>query len=122
MTTKQYTLKEAREELGMTKRDLSRESGISMAAINAVENGSAYKTSEGVAKALAEALALEVHEIAWPRGLSHLGRPAKSGKPIIIRRTVTYSMTEEVSITSDDPICPKHFTTYPRSGNCDLCE
>jgi DNA-binding XRE family transcriptional regulator len=122
LTTQQkYTLKQARELLGMSRRDLRKASGISLAAINAVEKGGQYKTSESVAEALADAVALDVNEIEWPRGLSHLGRPAKTGKPIVYKRTFTVSVTEEVTVTSDQPMCIKHFVTYPRDGECDRC-
>jgi DNA-binding XRE family transcriptional regulator len=121
LATKKYTLKEARTLLGLSKRELSKESGISLNAINAIENGGAYKTNEGVALALAEALALEVHEIKWPRGLSHLGRPPETGKPITVSRTITLSLTEEITISSDQSLCPRHFIVLPANGQCDFC-
>jgi DNA-binding XRE family transcriptional regulator len=123
LTTEQkYTLKEARTLLGMSKRDLSKASGISLSAINSIENGGKFQTNNGVALALAEALALEVHEIKWPRGRSDLGRPAKTGKPITIRRTFTISVTEEITIDSEHPLCPRHFMVLPTgTGVCDFC-
>ena len=121
--TEKYTLKEAREILGFSKKKLSEDSGISMAAISAIEGGGAYKTSEGVALALSEALALEVYEIDWPRGLSHLGRPAKTGKPIgmSVKRVFTITVTEEVTVTSDRPLCSTCFTELPAVARCDYC-
>jgi DNA-binding XRE family transcriptional regulator len=123
LTTQQkYTLKEARSILGLSKRELSRESGISLSAINSIENGGKFRTNNGVALALAEALGMEVHEIKWPRGRSDLGRPALTGKPITVKRTFTITVTEEIVITSEHPLCPKHFTVLPAgTGVCDFC-
>lgn len=111
-----YTLKEARETLGLTKNDLSKSSGISLAAIKAIENGGQYRTSNGVALALCEALGMEVSEIEWPRGRSDLGRPAKTGKTVV-RRTMTITVTEE-TVTERHGLCPRCFIELPVVGSC----
>ena len=82
-TTKMYTVKEARVLRGMSRRQLATATNLSIGTIGAIENDSGkYKNHIGVAVAIADALALEVSEIVWPRGLSVKGRPPHTGKPI----------------------------------------
>ncbi len=88
-----------------------------MSAINAIEQGGDFKTNIGVAELLAAALGLEVREIDWPRGLSHLGRPPKTGKRIM-KRTFTITICEEVEITDDTPVCSDCNLTIPLVGVC----
>ncbi len=110
MTTQQYTLEQARDILGITRRQLADQSGISWHAIWYIETGkSVCSTNQTVALALAETLGLEVNEIDWPRGISHLGRPAKTGKPIqgIATRVIS--------------TCSIHNIALPASGECDDC-
>lgn len=115
MTAKKWTLQQAREINGWSKTRLSQESGISMAAIGAIENGGEFKTSYGVAFALTEALGLEIADIKWPRGLSDLGRPAKTGAPLLKKRTITLTITEEYLV------CGKCHMTLPLTRKCDDC-
>ena len=75
------TLKEARDRLGLSKRDLANKSGISLGAIMAIEGLGLYKTHSETARLLANSLGLKPEEIKWPRGLSDLGRPPETGGP-----------------------------------------
>lgn len=122
MTAQKYTLKEARQVHGLSRQDLSVLSGIAALTIYNIEKEGVSKTHDGVAMALADALGLEVWEINWPRGLTHLGRPPKTGKPLTVRRTVTVTISEEVQITASGvPICARHFIALPATGICDDC-
>jgi DNA-binding XRE family transcriptional regulator len=111
LTKRIYTLKEAREILGLSKKDLSKASGISMASIRYIEDDvkRVSKTNYGVALELARALGLSVEEIKWPRGLTNEGRPPKTGTPIaayVVIRTA---------------LCPSCFMELPSSSICDNC-
>lgn len=77
-------LQVVRESYGLSVADLAILSDISMSAIYRIENPerNPYKTNEGVAKALADALDCEVGDIFSHNELSHQGRPAHTGKPI----------------------------------------
>jgi transcriptional regulator with XRE-family HTH domain len=109
MTTRKYALREARQILELTKGQLSDLSGISISAIRDAENGGQYKTHEGVALALSDALGLEVNELEWQNGLSHIGRTPKTGRPIQVE---TYLLV---------PVCLVHWMILPSTGICDDC-
>ena len=117
-TTKKITLKQARESAGLeTMQDLAEESGISITTIRGIENNiGEFKTSYDVAIALAKAVGLEISDIKWPRGLSNLGRPAKSGHPLVLKRTITITIVEELLV------CDKCHLALPASTReCDYC-
>jgi transcriptional regulator with XRE-family HTH domain len=108
--TAKYTLREARQIHGMTRKDLVKASGISMTTIQQIEGEGSGKTHIGVAELLAEELGLEVCEIKWPRGITHRGRPPLTG----VRITTTVMVETE-------QICPVHYITLPVTGDCDMC-
>lgn len=126
-TTQRITLKEARQDCNWSKQELSERSGISVAAIQSIENGSLYKTHEGVAAALADALDLKVSDIAWPRGTSNRGRPPHTGRPIgktVHRYTTTITIADGTIITiveerTTTRCCPKCHIELPLTGICD---
>lgn len=99
---RKWTLKQARETENLSRTKLSERSGISMNAIKNAEcnDQNGPQTSYGVAYALAEALGRGIDDIWWPRGLTDRGRPAKTGAPIMTRRTTT--VVEEFALVCDD--------------------
>lgn len=108
-----HKLKHLRESYGLSVKDLSVLSDISVAAISRIESGcSPYKTNNGVALALASALDVEVSVIFEKVELSHLGRPPHTGRPIASLELVTTSHVE----------CPGCHLTVPRSIGCEDCE
>lgn len=105
-----HRLRHYRESYGLSIKDLSVLSDISVTAIHRIESGSnPYKVNEGVAKALADALDTDVFSIFEKSELSHLGRPPHTGKPIV--RVVRPNET----------ICPGCHLTMPKAGGCDTC-
>lgn len=92
--------------------DLSILSDISRGAIHRIESGkSPYKTNDGVAKALADALDVSVCEIFDSIELSHLGRPPHTGTPIGELRL----------IESRESVCPGCHLVVPAAG-CTDCD
>jgi len=73
-----------RHELGITKSELARRSGVSVISITRIESPSldGHKTSFDVAIEIAKGLESQVHTLFDSIELSNLGRPAKSGSPI----------------------------------------
>ena len=99
--------------LGVSDADLMRESGISRTAILRIHAGKdPFKTHEGVASDLARALGVEVEEISWPNGLTHLGRPPHTGT----------SITVNVNIKTSQPVCRQCFIELPLVGGCPTCD
>jgi len=109
LTKQIYTLKEARDIHGLSQRALSELSGISTNTIGDIEAGGVFKTHEGVALVLADKLALEVNEIYWPRGLSKVGRPPLTGKPLAPNVFLVMQL------------CGSCFIALPATGICDDC-
>jgi transcriptional regulator with XRE-family HTH domain len=109
MTTQKYSLKDVRQSRRLSKKQVSELSGISISAIRDAENGGQFKTHELVALALANALAVEVTEIEWRNGLSHIGRTPMTGRPIL------------VDVSALAPACARHWMLLPSTGICDDC-
>ena len=75
----------------ITSDDLVELTGLSKSTISSMRNGNpdGYKTSQAVAVGIVNAInelfgvpakpVLQLQEVNWPRGLSHLGRPPLSG-------------------------------------------
>lgn len=101
-----------RRQIGWTVKELAELTGLSRLTISAIENGtSEYKTHQGVALLLAEALDCEVLDLFEPAELSHKGRPPLTGgSPVRVTTTVV-----------EFEVCPWHFTLLPASGICDEC-
>ena len=107
-----HKLRHFRESNGLTAKDLSILSDISVGAIHRIESGNnPYKTNEGVAFALAAALDVEIGDIFDKSELSHLGRPPHTGKPIGQLRLVE----------SYETMCESHNLVVPRSVGCHEC-
>lgn len=105
-----HPLKRMRKARGWTIGELVELTGLHPDTISAIENGtSSYKTHEGVALLLADALDCEVNEIFDRKELSNKGRPPLTGG--------NFRMTTVIEVT----ICPRHFIVLPASGVCDEC-
>lgn len=115
---RKLTLKETRQMLDMSKAQLSEASGISLSAINRIENWRKgdFDINEEAATLLANALACSVSEIEWPTSLSRLGRPPKTGVKLKCTTTTT-TITEVYEAT----LCPEHFVIPLPSGVCPHC-
>ena len=107
-----HKLRHYRESYGFSAKDLSVRSGISLTAIHRIESGSSpYKVNEGVAKALADALDVQVYDIFDKSELSHLGRPPHTGTPI-----GSFCVIEE-----NETVCSGCQLVVPRAVGCDTC-
>ena len=105
-----HKLRNIRESHGLTVRDLHDLSGIAVGTIYRIENGDlAYKVNDCTAKALADALYLDVYDIFEPHELSPYGRPPMTGCPI----SPKHSQPEKV--------CPGCNYALPATGVCDDC-
>jgi len=112
LTTRRYTLKEARNVLGMSREDLSRASGVSISTIARIENGDQpWSTNIETAMRLASALALTPDEIVWPHGLSFLGRRPLSGVPLTKKKEEPAGLGQ----------CPDCYLLLPYTGICGNC-
>lgn len=109
MITLSHELRRVRHSLGLTVQELSELSGISVGTIYRIESGDkTYKINDQTARALADALYLQMLDVFKGDELSHLGRPPKTGKPIVtpLRRK---------------KICTVHHLETPMTGICDFC-
>lgn len=108
-----HKLRHLRESYGLSVHDLSILSDISKGAIYRIESGtSPYKTNDGVAMALADALDVQIADIFDSIELSHLGRPAHTGKPIAALRL----------INEHEVLCEGCNLIYPRAVGCTDCK
>ena len=119
MCVPKYTLKEARQARGMSVSDLVRESQVSRSVITRIENGdTTSNVRRETAQLLAGAVGYRVDEIAWPKGISDLGRPPLTGVAISRTRTVSFTVTETVT-----PVCSVHqLALRAADGGCDYCD
>jgi transcriptional regulator with XRE-family HTH domain len=78
-----HKLKLRRLELGFTQEEVVELTGISISTIQGIEGNKQHKIRFDVAAAIAEGLDSQLHTIFDARELSHLGRPAKTGRPIV---------------------------------------
>jgi DNA-binding XRE family transcriptional regulator len=93
---------------------LAGQSGISTGTIVKIENGtSEYRTNDGVASALAEALDCYVSDLFEASELSQLGRPPCTGKPI---GTIT-----RISVISQHEMLCGCGLVVPKSVGCEYC-
>ena len=105
-----HPLKRLRKLRGWKISELAELTGLNTGTISTIENGtSAWKTHQGVAILLADALDCEVHDIFEPDELSHKGRPPLTGGHIRITTVVELA------------ICPVHCIALPANGVCDYC-
>ncbi len=105
------TVAEALDILGMTAVELARKAGLNTATVrSAMIPGGRFKTNDTSAAAIADALGLDVDEIEWANGTSHLGRNAQTGVPIATR-------TRRLDVD----MCDVHFVTLPANKVCDMC-
>ena len=121
MTTEsleKFTLREAREKLGISPRELSEKADIASSVIYRIESGThMYSTRVETAALLAGALQLQVSQIKWPNGLSTTGRPPQTGSPI-----KHSSRTGDIMTSTGRAICPVCTFELPLTKVCGNCE
>ena len=104
------TVAEVLELLGVSIAEFATQAGLSKNTVALlVRQANTFKTNVTVAEAVAHTAGLDVTDINWPSGISHIGRPAHTGKPISATLTVTYEA------------CPQCFIALPATGVCDEC-
>ncbi len=91
----------------MSVKDLADKAGLDHEAVRRAVMGGAVRTNLSTADCIARALELTIDDIAWPSGLTHVGRPAQTGRPI-----------KGVSSTA---LCPEHHLFLSLSGECSMC-
>ncbi|MFZ2126134.1 MAG: helix-turn-helix transcriptional regulator [Candidatus Microsaccharimonas sp.] len=98
-----------RRELGLSIAEVAKRSGIAETTIRGIEaetpNG--YKTRFDVAKAIAAGLESQTHTLFDAIELSHLGRPAKTGRPIA-----------DIDEKRTEKPCPSCNYILPSNGKC----
>ena len=108
-----HPLQIKREAEGLTLEELAELATVSPVTISVIEKGtSPYKTNEGVAQALADALYVNRSELFSPYELSHLGRPPGTGRPIGALRL----------IKSYEAICKGCNLVFHRAIGCTECD
>jgi transcriptional regulator with XRE-family HTH domain len=106
----QNNLRQLRQERGLSIQELADLTHLSLNVIWRIEDGNSdQKIHEGVAKAIADVLHVDVNDIFDPLDLTHLGRPPFTGKK--------YSLNQ----VAEPPICPNCFTQLPVTLVCDTC-
>lgn len=125
--THKLTPKEAREILGLSRKEVVNLSGLSMATICRIESDETeWNIHYLVAELLAETLACSVDEIEWPRSLSHHGRPPLTGRSLerkLPRRVTTVTVVEmtRYSVVTE-ACCPNcKIVQAPINGACACC-
>ncbi|HYG83265.1 MAG TPA: helix-turn-helix transcriptional regulator [Verrucomicrobiae bacterium] len=124
-----HTLRELRETNGLTINELAELTGVAPCTITGIERRtSPYRTQQDVAWRLAQLFEVPVRRIFAPGEVSHLGRPAGTGKPIGSKETIIHHpdiIPGSLSIPLDvrlGRICQKHFITMPLNGSgCQDC-
>ncbi|HCZ28855.1 TPA: hypothetical protein DHU97_03910 [Candidatus Saccharibacteria bacterium] len=120
LTTKTYTVQEAMDILGMSKRDLVEASGLNCNTVKRIlsNDPEEFNTRLETAILIAEALGLTIHEIKWPRDITRVGRPPHTGCPITtVTKTITITRVVEIKV----PVCPTCRLELPLTGVCDTC-
>ena len=100
------SLKEFRTECEWTVKELALKSGVQPTTIYKIEVGD-HRPGETTVILLADAFGVKITDIEWPRGFSHLGKPAQSAgrsQPAIKKR-----------VGEQCPICCE---TKPLHGEC----
>lgn len=72
------SLNELRTECGWTVKELSMKSGVRPPTIYKIEGGH-HRPGETTVTLLADAFGVKITDIEWPKGFSHLGKPAQGG-------------------------------------------
>ena len=118
-----HRLQIIREDVGLTRKELAELAEVAAQTIGRIENGSSpYKTQESVAHQLAAALYVKVSDIFHPTELSHLGRPAATGTPIVVSLSITRTETFYMQVASGYVTCPHCYMVVPPRDRCLDCE
>lgn len=113
--TSTVTIAEALDIMGMTANQLAHEAGVNVrtvmrAMVPGEVGGNKFSTNYTCAEAIAAALGLHVHEIKWANGISYVGRPTQTGRPV----SASHHHLQ-------DELCPQHFLVLSASGQCGMC-
>lgn len=101
---------EYRRYVGFTVEELSEYTGLSESTIYRIEReDNPFKTRHDVASSLAEAFGVPIDDLFDSEDISHLGRPAHSGKPLHFIVGVVFTICDQCHIQT------------PASGACDYC-
>lgn len=105
-----HKLKHIRESNDLSVKDLHELSSIAISTIKRIEDGNlGHKVNEGTAKALADALYMDVLDIFTPLELCTYGRPPMTGCPINPKHN------------EPAKVCPGCNYAMPSTGVCDDC-
>lgn len=102
-------IRDAMYVMGWSIERLARESGIDVNTVRRAVLGGKIKTNYTSAHAIARALGVKVSDLEWPSGLTEVGRPAQTGRPMTHVRH------------DHEQFCPTHHLQLSRSGECSLC-
>lgn len=95
----------------LSRTDVADLTGVAESTVRRIEeeeHGESYSIGVTTAVAIAEGLYVDVMDLFDPRHLSHLGRPAKTGRPI--------------EIEEPREVCDGCYMQLPLSGACPRCE
>jgi DNA-binding XRE family transcriptional regulator len=105
-------LEKVRRDEDLSVTDLATLSGIAPVTIYRIEDPQwEFKFNYNTAKALADALYVEVSDLFDHEELSHLGRPPHTGKACI-----------QVATNPNKVVCPNCYLQVPKSLHCNQCE
>jgi|GEM_PF-2466279 len=102
-----------REAEGLSRKELAEMAEVAEATLRDLENGSSdFFTQISVAERLADALYMKVSDLFDKRELSHLGRPAATGRPIGPLQLIDPRET----------VCNDHGIIHWRTVTCFACD
>ena len=113
VSTTQFTPLEAMEILGVDMSWVVEATGLNYNAVRRAIMGGRKKIHQETANLIANALALGLHEVAWPNDLTHLGRPPLTGGHANYRRPDEWRLGK---------VCEEHFILLSVSGECGYCD
>ena len=106
-----HPVKIRRQAKGWSIKELAKRAHVNANTISLIENRSSeWKTQEGVALLLAEALECEVYDLFALDDISPYGRPPSTGRSLA-------EITINVTL-----VCPNCRFVLPASGVCGTCD
>ena len=97
---------------GVTRSELAEIAEVSEQTIRGIEDGKQFRTNDSIAENIANAFGISALEIFDPCELSHLGRPAGTGRPI---------STILQLVRDFETVCETHHLVVPRQAGCHEC-
>ena len=113
-----YQLVDVMSILGVDIAWLADETGLCVDATRRAVLGGTVRTHIETAEAIAKALGMHLEEIDWPSGITLLGRPPFTGRPLQRTSHLVADLHEKSRI----PSCEEHFLALSAAGNCSYCE